>query len=279
MPVRRLLLLACLLLGSPAAAQERPAGAEAPEPRGLPATGAESTTGSLRPAGAVVASLLVPGAGQWLQGQSRWVPYLALEIWSWLRFRERRAASRQLTREYQELAWQVARRVSKGPRRDTVFEYYEALTHFNSSGALDTSPNVAGIQPEEDPTTFNGDLWVLARGLFFSGDREHPPGSPEYEAALDYYRRHGIPDEYSWAWGGNRLEQQAFGNLIQDSDDAYRAGTRMLGIILANHVASGVDALITARLRAIAAGRAEFRSGLAPTEAGARLTNEVRIRF
>jgi hypothetical protein len=224
--------------------------------------------------------MLVPGSGQALQGESRWVPYVALEIWSWLRFRERRQHARERTRQYRDLAWQVARRVSVGQRRDTVFEYYEALADpgYARSGRWDADNVEEGLQPEVDPATFNGQLWALARGLFFQG-QNYQPGSAPYARALEYYRDRAIPESYAWAWGGSSLEQQEFARLIEDSDDAYRDGTRMLGVILANHVASAVDALITARLRTIVSPESEFRSGLVPGGGGARVQAQVRISF
>ncbi|NJD10454.1 MAG: hypothetical protein FIB01_08485 [Gemmatimonadetes bacterium] len=272
-----LLALWLLLVPVTATAQQLPPAATEPARAAQPA----GPRNAAAPA-AVVASMLLPGAGQWLQGQSRWVPYLAVEVWSWLRFRQRRADSRRLAERYRDLAWNVARRVSgitDGGRRDTVFEYYEAMTHYTASGLWDMSESQEGIQPEQDTATFNGQVWWLARGLFFHGGEDFPAGSPEYEEALAYYRQHGIPERYAWAWSGSSLEQQVFMDLITDSDDAYREGTRMLGLILANHVASTVDALITARLRALASDRTSFRSGLAPEGTGARLRTEVRISF
>jgi len=265
--------LASLLAPTPVVAQRLPAAAAERAPVVLPAQPA--STGLPAPAVAVLASIVLPGAGQWLQGESRWVPYVALEVWSWLRFRQRRADSRRIAQQYRDLAWLVARRVSTGERRDTVFEYYEALTHYNASGA----PVREGDPPETDTTTFNGNLWALSRALFFPEGKDFPPGSTEYMLAFGYYREHGIPGDYAWAWGGSTLEQQVFAELITDSDDAYRDGTRMLGLILANHVASTVDALITARLRALTSDRARLRTGLSPEGAGARLRSEVRISF
>jgi len=276
---RHALLLICLLQAAPAAAQRLPAGAATPRAAAAPSVRGEPAPAPW-PAAAVLASAVLPGAGQWLQGQSRWVPYVALEIWSWLRFRERREDSRRLTEQYRDRAWQVARRVSVGERRDTVFEYYEALADaaYGSSGAWDASPFQEGLQPEQDPGTFNGQVWSLARSLFFPGGQVFLPGSSQYENALGYYRQHAVPPQYAWAWA-SRLEQQVFADLIVDSDDAYRDGTRMLGIILANHVASAVDALITARLRALATNRAELRSELVPAGPGASLRTQVRITF
>jgi len=273
---RRVIPLALLALAPPVRAQQLPPAAA--QPMAVVAAPAPPAGGQPPAAAvAVVASMVLPGSGQWLQGKSRWVPYLALEVWSWLRFRERRHEWRRLTDRYRDLAWSVARRVSVGERRDTVFEYYEALTHYNSSGAWDAAPLEGGLQPEQDTTTFNGQLWSLARSLFYPAGRDYEPGSGPYEAALEYYQTHGIPPSYAWAWGGSSLEQQVFADVIVDSDNAYRDGTRMLGLILANHVASAVDALITARLSTVVGGHGELRTELVPEAGGSRLVTQVRI--
>lgn len=201
------------------------------------------------PGAAFLASALVPGAGQWRLGDDRWLPYLLVEAWGWVTYLTNRAGAGRYRDDYRDLAWAVARRISVGERRDTVFEYYETLMHWQTSGAFDVDPRTAGIQPETDLSTYNGDVWRLARSLLIPGGASAPPGSPEYQRALDYYLEHAIPDGYAWAWGPNGLEQQRFRELIRSSDEAARAATLRLGIVLANHVVSAVDALVLARVR------------------------------
>lgn len=203
-----------------------------------------------QPGVAFLASAVVPGAGQWLQAEDRWVPYIIAEAWAWATYFSNRSEAAGFRDDYRDLAWAVARRVSAGTRRDTVFEYYETLSEWQTSGAFDVDPGTAGTQPETDVTTYNGDVWRLARSLLIPGGASAPPGSPEYERALRFYREHAIPAGYAWAWGPNGLEQQRFRELIRASDDAARAATLRLGIILANHVISAVDALVIARVRA-----------------------------
>jgi hypothetical protein len=204
---------------------------------------------SLLPGIAFLASAAVPGSGQLVLGEDRGVAYLAIELWSWRTYLDRRAQGRELEARYRDLAWSVARRVSVGARRDTVFEYYEAMTKHPASGAFNRNPNGPELLPETDIRTFNGQIWNLASGLFMPAGGA-PVGSPAYERALDYYRRHAVPPGYAWAWGDSELEQQLFAGLIQESDAAFREGGRMLGVLLANHVVSAVDALVAARLRA-----------------------------
>jgi len=210
----------------------------------------------IEPGVALAASALLPGAGQFALGNDRWVPYLALEVWGWLSFLDRRGDARALAADYRDLARFVARRVSVGERRDTIFEYYEAMTHFSASGTFDSDPELEGIQPEPDPRTFNGDQWSLARSLFFPGGSNYQPGSIPYARALDYYLEHAIPPTFTWAWGDSNLEQESFRELIRRSDEAYRSSTQLLGLILVNHLVSAVDALVIGRLQG---GRTESR--------------------
>jgi hypothetical protein len=206
---------------------------------------------SIRPSAAFFASAIVPGAGQFLQEEDRWVPYVVAEGWAWITYFTHRSRQRDFKQQYRDLAWAVARRVSVGSRRDTVFEYYETLSdaRWQNSGAFDADPRTPGIQPEPDLTTFNGDVWRLSRAINIPGGGTPIPGRPEYERALQYYVNHAIPPAYAWAWGPFGLEQQRFRELIRESDDAARAATLRLGIILANHLISAIDALIIGRLR------------------------------
>lgn len=202
------------------------------------------------PAGAFLASALVPGAGQYRLDAGRWVAYLGVELWAWLTYIDARSEVADLGGQYRDLAWAVARRISVGARADREFEYYEAMSSFGESGSFDADPGTGGVQPEEDETTFNGTIWSLARAIYYpAGSDSIPPTAQEHEAALDYYERNAIEPAYAWSWGGNQLEHEHFRTLIRRSDEAARAGTTILGVILVNHVVSAVDALIAARLR------------------------------
>ncbi|MGH7477619.1 MAG: hypothetical protein ACRELD_15240 [Longimicrobiales bacterium] len=203
------------------------------------------------PAGAaLLLSAVVPGAGQWRLGAERWILFTTLEIWGWLSFADHRHEARVLEREYRDLAWSVARRVSTGERRDGDFEYYEALasTLYEASGAFDVDPGVPGIQPETDPATYNGQTWRLAQALFLPSGAAADPALPEYQRALEYYLENATPPEFAWSWGDNRIEQQLYRRLIRESDEAFRSATARLGILLANHVLSAIDAFAIARL-------------------------------
>lgn len=198
--------------------------------------------------GSFLASALLPGAGQYRLGAGRWVVYAGVEVWAWLSYVERLERSSRLEDRYRNLAWSVARRISSGSRREREFEYYEAMSQHRESGAFDADPSAAGLQPESDPSTYNGSVWELARAIFIPADTaEATPG--ETDAALAYYRENAIEPAFAWSWRGSPLEQQVFDQLIRRSDEMARASTTMLGIVLANHVISAIDALLTARLR------------------------------
>jgi len=247
------------------------------DPRLTPPADSTAVTPEL----ALLGSAILPGAGQYMLGSDRWVPYLVLETWAWLSFLDRRREARSIAGDYRDLAWFVARRVSTGERRDTVFDYYETMSHFSASGSLDSDPRSPGIQPEIDPATFNGDLWGLARSLFLPGGADQPPGTVPYQRALAYYLTRAIPPSFAWAWGDSNLEQQSFRELIRLSDESYRTSTQVLGLILVNHLVSAVDALVLGRLGRNS-GESRLRVGSRldqPAIGPARLQIQATIRW
>lgn len=255
-------LSSVLIAAFAVAGTSTPVGAQAPRverPFEAAAAGEDRVARATHPGLAFLASAAVPGAGQFLLGNERWVPYLAVEIWAWRSAVDQRRTAHSLADQYRDIAWSVARRVSLGERRDTAWEYYETMTRFPASGMYDRNPGTPDLQPETTPNTYNGFVWNLARALFLPPGVSATPGSPAYERALDYYRRHAVPPEFAWAWGDNILERELFRSLIAQSDAAYRRSTRVLGFILANHIISAIDALIAARLRAAGVEAAPFR--------------------
>ena len=209
------------------------------------------TTGRTpEPGKAFLLSVVLPGAGQWYLDQDRWPAYLAIELWAWFQFFDWRREGTHLQKEYRDLAWYVARRVSTGPRSDAGWDYYEALTKFNTSGAFDADPITPGVQPETDPRTFNGSIWALAQGIYFPEDPDNPveEDSEPYERASAYYASRAYGPELAWNWGTNVLHQEEYASLIRNSDEALRHSTSMIGVIIANHLLSAVDALVSGRL-------------------------------
>src|SRR2546425_4176291 len=164
-----------------------------------------------------------------------------------------------------DLAFDVARRGFTAVRRDTVFEYYEMMERFTESGEFDRDPGPA-LAPESDPTTFNGSVWLLARRTFWADPDTPPdPSSPEYAAALQFYEQHAVGPGFRWSWRNAAAQQQVFRQKIAQSDHAFRSAQSHLGVLLANHVASAVDALISSRLSTLAGRPAALHTVIGPT--------------
>jgi len=207
------------------------------------------------------------------------VPYLAVEAWTIISYVDRQRDAKRLEQRYRDLAWAVARRVGTGERRDSAFAYYEAIAFYDRSGAFDANPTAPGVQPELDPLTYNGEQWRRARALFSPGGTELEPGSPEYDQAIAFYLRNAIPPEYAWSWIDSGAQKLVFNRLIDDSDQAFRSASRLLGLMLANHLLSAIDALITARLQAASGLDRQFQigGGIAPLRGDLRWTATVRV--
>ena len=249
----------------PAAAVPAPPGAAAPA---LLAPSARRPQYWLRP----FASLLVPGTGQLLAHQDRGAVYLAAELIGLVRYLHLRSQGRGEARRYRALAFDVARRQFAPTSRDTVFEYYETMERFTASGRYNQAPGPA-LVPETDLATYNGAVWLLARQTYWADPTAPPdPSTPAYLRALDFYQAHAVGPDFLWSWSDASLEQAVFREAIRKSDDAYRSAQNQLGLLLANHVLSAIDALISSRL-AEAAGRAlTLETTVAPGAALVRVT-------
>ena len=212
------------------------------------------------PASAAARSLVLPGWGQRAQGQRRAVAYAAVEAVAWAFWADRRSQGGDLRGEYRDLAWRAGR-IPGGERGDGAWAYYEALSKWTRSGAFDRDASLPGIQPEEDPSTFNGSIWSLAKGIHFGG-ASPSPGDPAYEAALAWYQARAYGDGFLWDWRGREEDLDEYRQLIRRSDDRFREATAALGAVLGNHLLSGADAFVSARIP----GSAELRL-LAPAAA------------
>ncbi len=191
----------------------------------------------------VAASIVLPGAGQLLQGRWRGWLYLGLEAGIWIGYVSERNRGGDDRRAYRDLAWTAARG-GTGTRIDGDFEYYERLAYWNRSGAYDADPGSPGLQPEEDPATFNGDAWRLAVSIFLGGGPADP-GAPGYAAAMDYYRERAYPNDFLWDWTGRMESLERYRGLIESSDSHYRNASLILGGAVANRIASSLDAVLT----------------------------------
>jgi hypothetical protein len=209
-----------------------------------------------------VASLLVPGSGQLLGREDRGTVYLAAELYVLARYFQFHNAGNAGARRFRDLAFHVARRNFAPTPRDTVFEYYETMERFTASGQFDRDPGPA-FAPEDDPATYNGSVWLLARRTFWADpDTPPPPTAPEYQRALAFYSERAVGPGYLWSWQDAALERQEFRSTIRGSDDAYRQAQTQLGLLLANHLVSAVDALISSRLAAVARRPAQLQTSL-----------------
>ena len=186
-------------------------------------------------------SAVLPGAGQHVLGQQRKWVYLALEIGGWAFFAERRHAGGEYRDRYRDYAWDNAR-LQSGGRVDGDFDYYETLTHWGRSGAFDRDAGAVGVQPELDPTAYNGSIWDLAARIFLPGGVGSGETDPGYPSALAYYVERAYGPELLWDWSGAPGAQAEFSRLLDVSDSRYRQATTLLGLVIANHLLSAVDA-------------------------------------
>lgn len=240
------LLVAAILLatgaGAAGAQSIPPADSAAPTRHGVLTDPGRATW--LRP----LASLVIPGTGQLLGGRPRGALYLVVEALLITRALSLNAEGRRDQDRYRELALVVARSPYDPTVRDTVFEYYEQMGRWVESGPFDTDPGPA-LVPPTDPRTYNGQIWELARTTYFPDpDSDLPTDSPEYQRALAFYRSRAIGPNYRWSWRNAGLEQDLYRQTIETSDAAFREATTTLGILLANHMLSAVDAFVTERL-------------------------------
>jgi hypothetical protein len=214
-----------------------------------------------------LASLFVPGTGQLLARQDRGAVYLAAEVYLLSRFLQLNHEAQRGSRLYKSLAFDIARRSFAPTVRDTVFEYFEQMERFTESGRYDVDPGPA-FAPETDTRTYNGSVWLLARRTYWQNPDVPPdPSSPQYDDARRFYWTHAVGPNFLWSWRDHSLEQQAYREAIRHSDNAFRRAQNQIGLLLANHVVSAVDALISTRLTAAAGRQAEMRTTLSPGRA------------
>jgi hypothetical protein len=197
----------------------------------------------------VLASAVVPGTGQAWLGQDRFVAYLAVEAYAWARYAADARDGRQARTAYRNLASEVARRPFSAVRPVGDFDYYERMEKFAESGAFDAIPG-GDLDPEPDSSTANGAIWLLARQTYWTNPSAPPSrDSDEYKFAETFYRERAIGPEYRWSWNNARLEYAEYRRTIRRSNNAYRSSLEDLGLVIANHALSTVDAFITVRLR------------------------------
>ena len=205
----------------------------------------EAPSGS---AWAIAASALLPGIGQAILSNNRALPYLAVEAFAWTSYLNHSLDYRRHRDGYRALASRVARAPFSGIRPNGSFEYYERMTHYLEAGRFDVVAG-GGIDPEPDSATFNGAVWQLARRTYWSNPAVAPDtSSAEWQRAVAFYRARAYDQLYRWSWTNAPQEYAAFIALIGESNDANRSAMTDLGVVIANHVLSTVDAYITIRV-------------------------------
>lgn len=264
---------------APPVAAQRPAATNALAGRlgaELPIQGQERPIGALN----VAASIAVPGSGQLLSGRDRGAIFVITEALLVTRFVAMQAEGRRERDRYLDLALTVARGAFTPSQRDTAFEYFEQMQRFIESGPFDTDAGPMLVPPTDD-RTFNGSIWALARTTFFEDpDNIPPPDSEEYQRAIQFYRERAVGPNFQWSWRNAGLEQDLFGQSIRQSDEAFRRATQQLGLMLANHLLSALDAFISYRLSQN--GRqVELSSGIWPGGGRDRLLagTMIHVRF
>jgi hypothetical protein len=80
--------------------------------------------------------------------------------------------------------------------------------------------------------------------------------------AIAFYQRRAVGSAYLWSWRDAPLEHASFRQAINRSDDAYRVAQNYLGLLLANHVVSFADALVSSRLTRLVGRPAELSTRL-----------------
>ncbi len=232
---------------------------------------------ALSPGRAFLYSALVPGLGQRGLGKRRWLAYLAVEAASWVVFGRARSSATNLRGQYRDLAWEVARSFG-GSRVDGDFPYYEAMDKFEASGSFDTDATAPGVQPQMDPSTFNGRAWSLATEIHFPPGTNPSPGDPAYEAALADYRTRAYDERFEWSWAGQSANRTQYMDLIDSSDDHFRRASQFLGVVIANHLLSGIDAFVTARIQSSGRTQTEARIRLVPLDDRKGLALVLQVR-
>jgi hypothetical protein len=213
-----------------------------------------------------VVSFLVPGSGQILAHQDRAAIYIGTEVYALTRFMQLTIASHRDATRFRDLAFQVARGAFAPARQDTVFEYFETMQRFMESGQFDRDPGPA-FAPEIDTMTYNGSVWLTARRTYWRDPNAPPdPQSLEYARAVQFYDAHAVGPGYLWSWRNSEQQLSVFRETIRKSDSAFRNAQDQLGILLANHLVSAVDALISSRLSSAAHRLTTVRTALRRTD-------------
>lgn len=185
---------------------------------------------------APLASAIVPGSGQLLLGDDRFVAYAAVEFLGWWKYFKDSHDQAIQEATFKDIARRVARSHFSTTLPDGPWSYYEDMRDFLESGRYSLSD--VTVVPETDTTTFNGQKWLLEL-------RTHPDSA----SALAQYERDAIKPNFQWSWRNAQLQFDLYSRATILRNEAYLAGVHDLTIIGLNHLLSMVDAFTTLRLR------------------------------
>ncbi len=186
-----------------------------------------------------------------MQGRGHWWAFPVLELGAVAGAVDGHVGGARLRDRYRDLAWTAARAPLLDPtdaREDGPWEYYERMARWTTSGRFNLSSDPSRLVPEEDPSTYNGTIWVLARQLYLPDSEAEPdPSAPGFEQALDYYRQRAVPETMRWNWSTSPEALEPFRRMIDRSDDRFRRTSQFIGVIFLNHFISATDAWLGAR--------------------------------
>jgi len=191
---------------------------------------------------APLVSAILPGGGQVLLGNDRFIGYVAVEALTWWKYSKDVREQRQQESAYKSLARRQARSRFTNESPDLLpdgdWAYYEKMRDFLESGSFSLSSS-GPVMPDTDATTYNGSRWALAQSTYSSR-----------EAALQQYMEVAVRPEFAWSWKSAQFQFDIFKRTTDKRNDAHRAGYTDLIILGANHILSMIDAFSTIRLRA-----------------------------
>ena len=198
---------------------------------------------------APIASLVIPGAGQGMMRQTRALGYLVAEGFLAIRASRADRDKSQARAGFRSIAANVARAGFGTVRPNGPWEYYETLEKVDASGAFDLA--VAGkFTPETDVSTYNGAQWQQARSTYWlDPDVQPAESSTEYKNALAFYKSRAVQGSFRWTWFDHKLEQAAYVQTIKEANSSKQQYVSDVGLIVANHLVSMIDAYINVRLR------------------------------
>jgi hypothetical protein len=225
----------------------------------------------------VLFSAVVPGSGQLWRGQKRGFAYIAAEaaaVTAWGFFSNEGHNNED---EYADFARENARETAANwddywiPIKDRIqpwikgdWDYYEHMSQYRRSGRYDrdlnsdyhVTSNIRDLDPETEwDDSFNYRQWGISRINYLRPDPENPEvyvgTSADTVAAKEYYAAIAVTEAYAWDWGppefGGTANRNQFARIIDDANSAFRKASFSVGMLLANHVVSTVDAYISVK--------------------------------